>query len=109
MICCGTLRFRIPESESCRSCSLCVVAAVLGLVAGEVDWLGVECGVGDGAGGDAVADGDVGGGGRSGGVVVDEGNVGRCGDETSPLPEGAGVCWADCPCCGLVDGAEDVP
>lgn len=58
---------------------------------------------------DAVADGAVGGRRRGGGVVVEEGNVGRCGNETSPPPEGAGVCRADCPCCGLVDGAEDVP
>jgi len=58
---------------------------------------------------DAVTDGIAGGWHRGGGVVVDEGNVGRCGSETSPPPEGAGVCRANCPCCGLVDGAEDVP
>ena len=40
---------------------------------------------------DAVADGIAGGWCRGGGVVVEEGNVGRCGDETSPSPEGAGV------------------
>ena len=71
MICCGTLRFRLPESEPCRSCSLCVVAAVLGLAAVRVDWEGVERGVGGGAGGDAVADGGVGGGAGGRGVVVD--------------------------------------
>jgi len=74
-----------------------------------IGWLRVGCIVGDGAGGDAVTDGIAGGDRRSGGVVVEEGNVGRCGDETSPPPEGAGVCRANCPCCGLVDGAEDVP
>ena len=51
----------------------------------------VERGVGGGAHGDAVADGIAGGWRRGGGVVVEEGNVGRCGDETSPSPEGAGV------------------
>ena len=41
---------------------------------------------------DSVADGIAGGWRRGGGVVVEEGNVGRCGDETSPPLEGAGVC-----------------
>lgn len=54
MICCGTLRFRLPESEPCRSCSLCVVAAVLGLAAVRVDRVGVGRGAVGGAGGDPV-------------------------------------------------------
>ena len=44
-------------------------AVLLGLAAGEVDWAGVERGVGGGAHGDAVEDGVAGGWGRGGGVV----------------------------------------
>ena len=99
----------VLQPESCGGDDLCDDAVLLGLAAGAMGRLGVECNVGDGVGGDPVADGIAGGWRRGGGVVVEEGNVGRCGSETSPPPEGAGVCRADCPYCGLVDGAEDVP
>lgn len=99
----------IFKPEPCGGDDLRGVAAVLGLAAGAAGWVVVECGVSCRVGGDAVADGAVGGRRRGGGVVVDEGNVGRCGDETSTPPEGAGGCRTDCRCCGLVDVAEDVP
>lgn len=67
-----------------------MVAAVPGVAVGEVRRAAVGC-AGRGIAGDAVADGIAGGWRRGGGVVVEEGNVGRCGDETSPSPEGAGV------------------
>ena len=47
------------------------VAAVLGLAAGAMGWLVVECGVSCRVGGDAVADWAVGGRRRGGGVVVE--------------------------------------
>lgn len=105
----GAYSVWIFQPEPCGGNDLRDDAVLLGLAAVRVDWVGAERSVGCRIGGYAVADGAVGGRRRGGGVVVEEGNVGRCGDETSPLPEGAGVCWADCPCCGLVDGAEDVP
>ena len=67
----GSCCVRVLQSEPCGGDDLRGDAAVLGMAAGAVGWLGVGHGVGCCIDGDAVADGIAGGWCRGGGVVVD--------------------------------------